>query len=558
MTACSDSSGESQAFPVQLCSAAVRRPASVFLSILGLLGCAKQGHDARGLDYPNAVGPALPVTPPARPRALRAIPLAPKTAPSSLGSTEVRQTSPRATSSAAFGSTAFASDAPVLLERASRDGHWVVMCMARTDSNGDGQPTAGAGQRRDPRSDAFARYLVAPGEELAIDGSLAADRTGRYAIVMQHGSLLLWDAESRNVLDLSALGADARLSAQSFAELRTVAFDEDSKHLLYVRKGDAGSRIVIRSLEDGSERQLDPGPGLIWRARFDPGGVFAVVELINDDSNRNGRLDFPAPLLTNPRPCSTAPGRYHTWIDRGDRPATVLVPLNGGAPVLEPDLVMPVADALLLRDESGALLLSRAGKKRVLEPSACKGRVVHADAQRELFIVGCAQKKTGHVSLELVTHAERKPLGIELASVELDREMSDSPRLIALYPGIETNLFDADRRELVPLRTSDVVLATRAGRALIRRGNTLLFYDADSRTENLLPVTLERYPELLLTPPFVFISPALVNLDSAALVGTSTSRPLALSSEGQLLVPEVEDDGSHLARGPLRWLTPSL
>jgi hypothetical protein len=236
----------------------------------------------------------------------------------------------------------------------------------------------------------------------------------------------------------------------------------------------------------------------------------------------------------------------------------VLVPLNGGAPLFEPDLVMPVGEALLLRDANGALLLSRAGKKRVLEPAACKGRIVHADAQRELFIVGCTQKKTGHVSLELVTRNERKPLAIELSSVELDRELSDGARLLALYPGLETMLFDADRRELVPLKTSDVVLATRAGRALIRRGNALLFYDVDSRTERVLSVTLDRYPELFVTLPFVFISPALVNLDTAMLVGSSRARPLALSSEGQLLVSEAEADGVQLARGPLRWLTASL
>ncbi len=101
----------------------------------------------------------------------------------------------------------------------------------------------------------------------------------------------------------------------------------------------------------------------------------------------------------------------------------------------------------------------------------------------------------------------------------------------------------------MPLRSADVVLATRAGRALIRRGNTLLFYDVDSRTEQALPITTERFPDLLLTPPFAFVSPALVNLDTAALVGVSRARPLALSSEGQLLLPEVEADGSRLARG---------
>jgi hypothetical protein len=524
----------------------VRRSSSVFLSFLALLGCAKPARDAHGIDYPNAVTPALPVSPPVIEHAL---PLAEKP-PTAIPSPVLNGPS--------FGSSAFASDAPLVIERASPDGNWVALCAARKDSNGDGKLTASAGPRGELRGDAFERYLVLPDEELAIDGLLGADASGRYALVMQRGALVLWDAVRRVSLDLSALGADARLSAQSFAELRTLSFDSNSQHLVYVRSGETGKRIVIRSLVDGSERQLDPGPGVIWRVRFDPGEAFVIAELIQDDTNQNGRADFPAPLLSAPRPCSAGPGRFHTWVDRGDRPVTVLVPMNGSAPVFEPDLVMAIGEALLLRDPSGALLLQRAGKKRQLSPSACKGRIVHADARRQLFIVGCAQKKTGRVSLELVTPNERKSLGIELASVELDRELSDAPRLVALYPGPETALFDADRRELLALRTGDVVLATRAARALVRRGNTLLFYDADSRTEQVLKVTLDRYPDLRLTPPFVFVSPALVNLDTATLVGVSAARPLALSSEGQLLLSEVEANGSDLARGPLRWLTPSL
>jgi hypothetical protein len=547
-TACPDFSGESPEGPVRLCWFAVRRSSSVFLclSVLALFGCAKPARDAHGIDYPSAVSPALPVSPPALERVLPLAEKPPPVVPSPLPS------------GPSFGSSAFSSDAPVVIERASPDGQWVALCTARRDSNGDGKLASSAGPRGELRGDALERYLVLPDEELAIDGLLGADASGRYALVMQRGQLVLWDAIRRVSLDLSALGADTRLSAQSFAELRTLDFDPSSGHLLYVRGGETGKRIVIRSLADGSERQLDPGPGVIWRVRFDPGGSFVIAELIREDSNKNGRADFPAPLLTGPRACSAGPGRFRTWTDRGDRPATVLVPLNGGAPILEPDLVMPIGEALLLRDASGALLLQRAGRKRLLSSAACKGRIVHADAQRELFIVGCAQKKTGRVSLELVTPTERKSLGIELASVELDREVSDAQRLVALYPGPETTLFDADLRSLVPLRTGDVVLGTRAGRALIRRGNALLFYDADSRTEQMLKVTLDRHPDLRLTPPFVFVSPALVNLDTATLVGVSSARPLALSSQGQLLVSEVEANGTELARGPLRWLTPSL
>jgi len=73
------------------------------------------------------------------------------------------------------------------------------------------------------------------------------------------------------------------------------------------------------------------------------------------------------------------------------------------------------------------------------------GAIVYADAQRELFIVGCAQKKkTGRVSLELVTREGRKPLNLELAERGNSIARSATPRgLVALYPGSDSALFDA-------------------------------------------------------------------------------------------------------------------
>jgi len=136
--------------------------------------------------------------------------------------------------------------------------------------------SASVGPRGELRGDDFTRYLIAPGEELTTDGVLGADPRGRFVLVAQRGAVLLWDAQRRTSIDLSALGADTRLSAESLAGLRTLAFDAAGEHLLYVRTGDSGARIVIRGLNDGSERALDPGPGAIWRARFDRGGAFLV------------------------------------------------------------------------------------------------------------------------------------------------------------------------------------------------------------------------------------------------------------------------------------------
>jgi hypothetical protein len=457
---------------------------------------------------------------------------------------------PAAIAVSAFGSAPFGGAGPLLVEQASSTGRWVALCRTRKDEPGS---ASSSGAHRDT----LERVLVTPVEELAIDAWLGASPDGRYVLFLQQGALALWDSETRTSVDLSALGADARLSAETNANVRALDFDAKSERLLYVRRNANGSRIVLRSLSDGSERELDAGPGEVWRARFDPGGAFAVLQMITIDSNKNGKFDFPAPLLSAPPACGDSLAHFRTWEGRGDRPETVLLPLSGGAPIHEPDLLLPVAEALLLRDETGALLLDRGGKKRPLEASDCKGRIVHADAQRELFIVGCAQKKkTGHVSLELVTRDGRKPLNLELASVELDREVSDSARLVALYPGSDTLLFDADRRDLITLQPGDSVIATRQARALIRRGNALVLYDAEARHETALPGQLDKYPDILRAPPFVFVSPTLINLDTAQVAGASKQRPLALSSNGQLLLPELPSDAPNWAHGPLHWLTP--
>ena len=514
------------------------------------LGCGAAPATHATLGYPGAL--------PAAPRGHAALVPSPKIEPRAASTAETDGTSAALGS---FGDAPFAADGPLLLDASASDGRWLALCQARKDSDGDGKRAVNFGPLGEAHGDRLERFLIAPSEELAIDALLRATGDGRYALLLQAGALVLWDSQSGQRLDLSALGADARLSAESFSELRSADFDPSSERLLYV-KGGAGSanqRVIVRNLRDASERELDPGPGAIWRARFAPGGAFAVLDMITQDSNKNGRLDFPAPLSSTPRACAARPGRFHTWVDRGDRPETVLLPLDGAAAIREPALVMPIGDALLLRDEDGALLLERAGKKRVLEPAPCKGRIVHADATRELFIVGCAQKKkTGRVSLELVTRSERKALGVELSSVELDRDPSDSARLVALYPGSDTALFDADQLDVRPLQSGDVVLATRAGHALLRRGKALLFYDADTHTELPLPFALDKYPDVLVTPPFAFVSPVLVNLDTAQVIGVSQTRPLALSSRGQLLIADGESATTGLVNGPLRWLTPSL
>jgi len=103
-----------------------------------------------------------------------------------------------------------------------------------------------------------------------------------------------------------------------------------------------------------------------------------------------------------------------------------------------------------------------------------------------------------------------------------------------------------------------IELTTRAAHALIRRGNALLIYDADSHTEHALPGIVDKYPQILVNARFALVSPLLVNIDSASVVGQTKQRALALSSSGQLLTSETEPAASGLTQGPLHWLTPAL
>lgn len=188
-----------------------------------------------------------------------------------------------------FGDEAFASAGPTLVEQASGDGSWVALCQSQPSKD---EPAATAEPKGAPR---LQRYLVAPGEELSIDLWLKASPDSRFALFMQSGVLVLWDSVTRKTVDLSALGADTRLSAESNAAARALDFDAKSEQLLYLRRSATATRVVLRSLGDGTERELDPGPGEVWHARFDPGGVFIVLQMITSDTNKNGRLDFLPP-----------------------------------------------------------------------------------------------------------------------------------------------------------------------------------------------------------------------------------------------------------------------
>ncbi|HEY4157020.1 MAG TPA: hypothetical protein VGM29_02940, partial [Polyangiaceae bacterium] len=444
---------------------------------------------------------------------------------------------------------------PLLVRHAAANGSWVAFCQPRLDTDGNGRVELTLGPRGELRGDTLGSYLWQPAAEQDPGVLLAASPGDRFVAYWKDAAVTIRDTAGNRSLDLGA-DVDLRFSAETLDWLRTLAFDPTGSRLVYLRRGPVTAHVVVRNLLDGTERAFDPGRGEVWRTRFDSSGEFLLIDVLAD-TNKNGRLDAPAPAVAAPPPCLPAGATFHAWVGRGDRPERLWLDAESGKLASAQSVVLALKKALVVREASGALDVVQAGKSKLLEPAECKGRVVFADLERSLLVIGCTpKKKTGRVALELLDLAGKKQqLGIELASVESDREASGGARLVALYPGSDTALLDLDKRDLLPLKSGDAVLATLGARALVRRGPTLVLYDADARAEQPLPGTVDKFPEVLQSGSYAFVSPLLIDVAAGRVVGSFAQRPLALSTTGLLLSSEDIKSSGALSEGPLRWFS---
>lgn len=449
--------------------------------------------------------------------------------------------------------------APTVFEMAGSDGSWVALCQGRRDTNGDGHVGVDVGRRGKLSGDRMQSYLVlGDGKGEAIDELAAYDPTGRWLVVMQHGRLVLLDSRSDKRLDLSALGADARDDALPYRQHRALSFDAGGTRLLYVRQSAGKTHVVVRDLVSGAETTIDPGPGRLWRARLSPDGSKVVLRMIVDDTNKNGKLEWPVPARkTNPWRCHGPIPTYPSWLSRGDEPTVKVAPSSGGSAKVVPGFAVPFGRSLLVRDADGRLSLERdPGDPVQLADNKCGARVLHADAARGLVLVACSAPR-GRSPLALVGAGYHQDLKVDLAAAPPDRFPAGRSRLLALYPGADTALMDLDTRKLTLLHRGDRVIATSRARALVQRGRRLVIHDVDHAPEHVLEGRTDRLPDARATGRFAVVAPLVVDVGAGKLLGKVSGRPLAVSSAGLVLVAQGRQARAHqLSGGPLRWIEP--
>ncbi|MCA9629648.1 MAG: hypothetical protein KC766_18365 [Myxococcales bacterium] len=550
-------------------SDAFRRPAWV-IAALSLLGCGGAQVDVPSLGTP-------PPHPPASPR---------------VKSPEVA--SPKTPQPLPEGS--IAAPGPLLLQRASGNRRWVALCQAREDSDGDGQVAFHVGPRGELLGDAVRSYLVrGAGEGTPLDEFIDADPSGRWLLLRREGRLELFDDFSGEATDLSALGADARDDVSRDLPHRALSFDAAGK-LAYLRLGAHESgmlpgqrkeQLVLRDLESGTERVFDPGRGSVYRLRLDATGNWLVLEVLIDDTNKNGRFDWPLPEQGSgvSKRCVSSRATYSVYPGRGDRVYTrslYLGDVSRGKPAkLErrDGLVTPLGKRLIYRGASPKLF-SRAYRRgrphsEALDLEDCEPRVLYADAARNSLVVACEPsreqvKKTHNYrhAVELVRllgggQIERKPLGFDLAPIRGDTWAGalSGPRLLHFYPGSETRVLDLQNTEVLPLKVGDIVLHTYEAHALVRRGNSLWLFDAQAAESSGdksawldLGAKVDEVSEELHRGRFSWVSPQWIDLGAGRVLGKQ-ARVLALSDDGRALVPlRPEETSEELATGPLVWV----
>jgi hypothetical protein len=240
-----------------------------------------------------------------------------------------------------------------------------------------------------------------------------------------------------------------------------------------------------------------------------------------------------------------------------DAAGFVVVPRAGGKARRVDDLALVFGRELIRRRSDGGLIGEQDGRTRTLGDAACRGRVLFAEPERNVLLIGCAlAKKPGRLGVDLVTAGSRRSLAIDVAELLTDEPVSPGVRLFPLYPGADTVLFDAERQTLRRFEPGDAILAVYEQRALVRRSRTALVYDARTDRITTLPGKLEPLFETLQTGPMVYVGSLVVDLGTGRCVGSVSGRALAVSSSGEVLLATVPASAEALARGPLLWRAP--
>ncbi|WP_394834360.1 hypothetical protein LVJ94_48460 [Pendulispora rubella] len=462
---------------------------------------------------------------------------------------------------------------PLLVEAVAPDGHWVVLCQARRDTDGDGTIEVGMADHGDMGGDELEPYFVlGGGEGDRLDAFAGADSTGRYVVFGRGGKLVLFDTFAGQETELSGGLVDDGKSP--FRSRASVSFDERGRRLAYVRGPARRPELVVRELASGLESIVSYGPGELWRARLDPGGELVWLDVVVADTNDSGAIELPKARTTlASRRCRGRPNVYGTYGWDGDRPIRrVARKVDGWQSTDARDALGAFGQRLVLR-RGGAIVLRDGSAERTLIPPKCHAQIVQADPEHQRLFFGCLgdapKGERVRAAIErLDVDGTRSEVGFELELRDLLGDADTWDNIYLLYDkatgtigrwpsgfGLVVHAGDRGLFDSHPYSNDDRerVIAYDA------KGERRRFpYDLESRAPDFAlrgqRVAIEVDRKTALVPGVV------LDLARGETIGSFVGLPLALATSGHVLVPvaDVERESRRYPpTGPVHWIRPS-
>jgi hypothetical protein len=274
---------------------------------------------------------------------------------------------------------------PLVIQAAAPDGSWVAVCQARKDSDGDGSVSIRLGDHGELFGDLSHLYLLSARQPLGeeIEELVAFDAGGRWLVFARNGALILRDTRA---------ASDVRLEGASTtnAELaRFVDLDAAGTQLLFARGEAPEERLVVRELASGTEREIDTGPGRLWRASFAGDGSWLRIATVPSDTNGNGHIDLPQARTSLARgPCTGPVASYSFMGFTGDHFEQRALRLRDGQ-IEARELLTAARDALVVQDGEALLWVSAGGDEHPLVPASCRGSILAVSPDEPAVLVAC-------------------------------------------------------------------------------------------------------------------------------------------------------------------------
>lgn len=451
--------------------------------------------------------------------------------------------------------TGYGTAHATLLHAVDPAGQWMVMCQARTDTNGDGKVSSFFDSHHGVAlGDDVEPYLIlGPGAGARIDDYVAHDRSGRWIVVIRAQRLILIDARAGKEWDLSKSGAVTTDVDPVFGPHAAASFDAAGHRCLYVRKAEARVVVVVRDLRTHEETVVDPGPGLFYRAHLEPSGHWVHVRVVTKDTDGNGALELPSyPSSLSPRRCRGEVGAYSTFGRRGDEDVLRVARSSGGKAAEVKGLVAPIGDGLLRRKADGALVMRpKTGPERQVAPASAAALLYARAASTDAYVLAYAQQK-GVRSLWLHKGAQR----LELPTTR--RVKADERTVLHgrwwQHTHVTAEAAIADLQDGVLTRVPGYAVRVHGDRVLLRRAAGLVVRDLVTGKEQSVPGEMDGSWRLQQTGPALAEAGRMIHLAEPKRSGAYEGDALAVASDGRVLLGS--DKKNEMVIGPLRWVSP--